>query len=104
MAHREFIDANGTHWQAWEVIPSSAERRRSGERRFGGRARRDRRQRQELRIRMDDAITRGWLVFESEREKRRLLPIPPGWDQGTDDDLRALCEAATAAPPPRLTD
>ena len=104
MAHREFTDANGTHWQAWAVIPSSAERRRAGERRFGSRARRDRRQREELRVHMDDALTRGWLVFESDHEKRRLLPIPPGWEQRTDDELTKLCETATVAPPPRLSE
>ncbi|MBA3969658.1 MAG: hypothetical protein H0X52_06115, partial [Gemmatimonadetes bacterium] len=43
-------------------------------------------------------LEQGWLCFEAESEKRRLTPIPPEWDQGTDEDLAALCSRATARP------
>lgn len=39
----------------------------------------------------------GWLAFESGEMKRRLAPIPPGWDLAPDDVLRALLENATEA-------
>ena len=39
MAHREFVDDEGVDWQAWEVIPSTAERRTSGERGVSARIR-----------------------------------------------------------------
>lgn len=37
----------------------------------------------------------GWLVFESESEKRRLAPVPTGWNERSDEALRALCASAT---------
>ena len=106
MAHREFTDPQGARWQAWEVIPTTAERRSSGERRFRTRSRRDRRTKQQLRVPMDEGLAKGWLVFESAREKRRLHPIPPNWSVRTDEELSALCGSAEAAPrtTPRLVE
>jgi hypothetical protein len=43
-------------------------------------------------------LEQGWLCFESESEKRRLTPIPPDWDKGSDEELAALCSRATARP------
>ena len=98
MAYREFIDAAGVFWQAWEVIPTSVERRVSGERRFGTRDRMERRVRQEqLRVRMDHGMTQGWLVFESATEKRRVHPIPEGWSHQSDEELAALLRTGTLA-------
>ena len=98
MPHREFSDPQGTRWQAWEVIPSTAERRASGERRFGVRDSRDRRTQRQFRVELDEGMAQGWLVFESDTEKRRLYPIPEHWDSRTDDELTALCASADAAP------
>lgn len=97
MAHREFIDDDGVQWQAWEVIPSSAERRSAGERRFGGRDQRDRRMRQQPRVKMEPGLAQGWLVFESPTEKRRLHPIPAGWSALSDAQLAALARTAPAS-------
>ena len=104
MAHREFVDSHGVRWQAWAVIPTTAERRSEGERRFGARDKRDRRTRQQFRVPMDADLVKGWLVFESATEKRRLHPIPPDWDVLTDEELSALCGSAEPAPrsTPRL--
>lgn len=91
MAYREFTDTHGVVWQAWEVIPSSAERRSSGERRFGARDRVDRRVRQEqTRVKLDHGMAHGWLVFESAAEKRRVHPIPDDWSSRSDEQLVAL--------------
>jgi hypothetical protein len=106
MAHREFTDQQGVRWQAWEVIPTTAERRSAGERRFGVRDKRDRRTRQQVRVQMDAELVKGWLVFESAGEKRRLRPIPPDWTARTDGELVLLCGSAEAAPrtTPRLVE
>ena len=98
MAHREFVDADGTEWQVWDVIPSTAERRGSGERRFGARAAGERRTQHQLRVRMEDGLADGWLVFECEAEKRRLRPVPHGWSDLSDDALAALGRTADVAP------
>jgi len=97
MAYREFTDAHGVVWQAWEVIPSTAERRSTGERRFGARDRVDRRVRQETRVRRDHGMAQGWLVFESAIEKRRVHPIPDGWSSRSDEQLVALLKTGTIA-------
>ena len=39
----------------------------------------------------------GWLTFESGDRKRRLAPIPSGWELMPDDSLRALLASATDA-------
>lgn len=97
MAYRDFIDPEGVEWQAWEVIPSTAERRGSGERRFGVRDRGDRRARQQVRVKLEDGLAHGWLVFESADEKRRLHPIPDGWSTLSDAGLAELARTAESA-------
>jgi hypothetical protein len=98
MAHREFVDPNGVHWQVWAVVPSSADRRETSDRRAESRPKRERRTRRELRVRMDPGLAKGWLVFESEHEKRRLHPIPEQWISLGNDELVALLREATPAP------
>jgi hypothetical protein len=98
VAHRDFTDAHGVQWQVWAVVPSSAERRDAPERRSRGRTDSGRRVRQELRIRMESGLAQGWLVFESTHEKRRLRPIPDGWDQLDDSGLAKLLHEAVPAP------
>ncbi|HWK90514.1 MAG TPA: hypothetical protein VNP72_11065, partial [Longimicrobium sp.] len=63
MAYREFEDANGVQWKAWDTVPSSGANVRA-------------------------RYARGWLTFESEIERRRVSPIPDGWEAG---DEAALC-------------
>jgi hypothetical protein len=38
----------------------------------------------------------GWLCFQSGDDKRRLFPVPPSWEVRTDDELWAMCRAASA--------
>lgn len=64
-------------WTVWDVFPTfDARLRMSGE--------------------AADHLVQGWLVFECDVEKRRLGPIPEGWDELPDDDLARLL--ASAAP------
>jgi hypothetical protein len=39
----------------------------------------------------------GWLLFTSGAERRRLAPLPPGWRQAPEAQLRRWCEDASPA-------
>jgi hypothetical protein len=41
----------------------------------------------------------GWLLFTSGAERRRLAPLPPGWRQAPEHQLRRWCEDASPARP-----
>ena len=115
MGHRSFIDAAGVHWNVWDVIPQWTERRSGEERRrpeddprhdppvLERRAKQPRRGESQdgTRIRIAAGLSRGWLAFESNRDKRRLAPIPAGWESLSDGELEALCAKASQAPSTR---
>ena len=104
MSYRTFVDKDGAYWQVWDSQPSRVERRlaaddrrhlqrfpwRGAERRSGI----DRRTVSQRRITLSEGYGRGWLTFESLDEKRRLVPIPNGWEEASSTALRALCEQA----------
>ena len=113
MPHRTFRDADGVEWQVWNVVPHvlqegserrlrvrredppephDPERREFGERR----ALSDRRAR--LRMQLSPSLQGGWLVFEAEMEKRRITPIPTGWDSFSDEELDRLRRLASPVP------
>ena len=101
MPLRMFQDDGGREWRVWEVRPLRPERRVSDrraapsdvptERRAGA----DRRVLAETRVRLTHGLTHGWLAFDSDSEKRRLAPIPMGWDALPDGVLAALCREAS---------
>jgi len=107
MALRDFIDSDGTRWTAWDIPPvrafhpqrAGAERRvapavaRTPERRSGD----DRRKRQ-----IPPQLLHGWVCFESEAEKRRLVPPPPGWADASHAELEGYCRQARPQPKVRL--
>lgn len=82
MANRTFIDAQGVHWEAWDVIPTQ-HADDSGA----------------VRSHLPGRMSDGWLCFESRRGKRRLAPIPQGWEALADAELDALCRAAAPVKP-----
>ena len=104
MGYRTFVDRDGSYWQAWDSKPTRVERRlRGSDRRnhkpfpWNGTERRaglDRRLTEQRRITLSSGYGAGWLTFESLEEKRRLIPIPSGWEDLSQADLRALCEKA----------
>lgn len=99
MPHRTFRDTTGAEWQVWDVRPSSG---------MGGA--------------VSPGFAGGWLCFErlpgrakppggTERrrvppappapaapaERRRLAPLPPGWEVLPDATLEALLRRAKSS-------
>ena len=66
---REFTDSNGVNWRVWSTSPSHTN------------------------LPSPDWKD-GWLTFECASAKRRLVPIPDGWDVVPLSQLEALCAAA----------
>lgn len=77
ITHRVFDDIRGKRWHAFSVHSSEATVERAG---------------------LPDAFKRGWLVFESNDEVRRVAPIPDKWEDLSIDDLRQICFSAAASP------
>ena len=104
--HRHFADDDGLTWQAWDVVPSWGERRMHQRRTStsgrppGAPERRvaDRRKRRGIRIGLAEALSGGWLAFECKGMRRRVAPIPEGWETLTEDELRALWRDAEKLP------
>lgn len=109
MTIRTFRDANGVEWRVYTLVPKGLERRNRSDRRRGAdptytgperRQQTDRRQQpRDGPERTSQAwvlpgIQGGWLVFDSGAERRRLTPIPPGWETATEAELEQLCRLA----------
>lgn len=74
MAIREFSDAKGRAWRAWEIRPEGIHPVTKAE------------------DYLADCYVTGWIVFEtvSGDEKRRLCPWPTDWMTRSDAQLREL--------------
>lgn len=73
MAYREFHDEEGRGWRVWDTHPQSPHIVAPG-------------------------FEKGWLSFETEGEKRRLVPIPADWDSVPEPRLRDLLHSAREFP------
>jgi hypothetical protein len=109
VTHRSFKDRQGKLWDVWQVHPSQAERRFSqrrvneeeltdtAERRSGL----ERRESEATHGRKKDPahhrslvaaeFAYGWLCFETFGEKRRLAPVPEGWERADDETIEQWC-------------
>lgn len=92
MPHRKIIDAENRTWEVWEVIPIRVAEKVDEERR--------RKPRPESsliasRIVVPQELEQGWLAFQSEAERRRIIPIPEGWAAKSDAELVELLGRAT---------
>ena len=106
MSYRTFLDSTGKRWEVWLVTPAAAERRKAdrraaaaeGEGSAGVLERRHTPDRRKAPFRRTVAVatefSQGWLCFESEGEKRRLAPIPLGWQEAGPDRLATWLQAA----------
>ena len=103
MPHRQFTDSKRTKWEVWDVEPSHAERR-LGEPGAGPRAKppvERRKVADRSRVRIHTDLAHGWLAFESKHDRRRLAPIPAGWEALDESALERLCEQAQSVGRPR---
>jgi hypothetical protein len=73
---REMVDERGVRWAVFAVIPSTSDSRPTVRERFRA----------------------GWLSFDSGHETRRLVPIPRGWQELPEAELRALLLQAEVSP------
>jgi hypothetical protein len=107
VSYRTFLDSTGKRWEVWLVTPAAAERRKVDRRAaaaargeelqgFADRRRTPERRKSPFRRNVEVAseYSKGWLCFESEGEKRRLAPVPPGWEEAGPDRLSTLLQAA----------
>lgn len=77
MSIREYTDSNRVEWRVWDVTPAHLHPATRGEDFMGN-------------------LQDGWLVFESDREKRRLeAPYPAAWRDFDLPGLEALRARAT---------
>ena len=99
MPLRTFRDSRGEPCKVWNVSPHPAQgsERRGDERRLADSSMYrgpERRATRDRRVRTPGLLTpgleSGWLCFESTSEKRRLTPIPPGWDAAPERELETL--------------
>lgn len=72
---REFTDLQGARWLVYTV--GTAVHGVDVSRRY-----------------LPDEYRQGWLAFESGERKLRLAPVPAGWADMTDEQLRALLAQA----------
>ena len=106
MSYRTFLDTVGKRWEVWLVTPAAAERRKVDRRASaagnesyeGSLERRHTPERRRASFRRSVAVaseySNGWLCFESEGDKRRLAPVPEGWDEAGPDRLSIWLQAA----------
>ena len=82
MALREFVDSHGVLWKVWVVMPAEMSDRLA---RLSGTSVERR---------------KPWLAFQSaEGEKRRLVPVPEGWESCDDFTLERWTMRAKQVPP-----
>lgn len=81
MATRTFVDRRGSSWTVWNVLPDEHAVYTSP------------------RVHLPSEMADGWLCFESAAEKRRLCPVPDGWDGLPDRELDHLLDHSQPVPP-----
>jgi hypothetical protein len=106
VSYRTFLDSKGRRWEVWLITPAAAERRKADRRASAGgnaefKGSLDRRRTPERRrgpflrtAAVASEFSKGWLCFESEGEKRRLAPVPPGWEEAGPDRMATWLQAA----------
>ena len=104
MPLREFLDGERRTWQVWDTVPKSASESAIFERSAQIMAQNEAREAEGLAAdraaaaaalrRFTRGRERGWLTFMHDDDKRRLSPIPDGWERFDDARLNALLQRA----------
>ena len=76
---RQFTDSNGVTWRIWNVDPTTPHIPK-------------------VRQRRKSQPVNGWLVCESDKERRRLSPVPEDWEQCDVATLEQYCQRAERVP------
>jgi hypothetical protein len=88
MPLRELCDPNAVVWRVWDVRPAWIAAEQLAGRRPG-----------ESRLSVEPGLAAGWLTFASVTgERRRVVPIPEGWDALDDVGLCGLLLNARPVP------
>jgi len=94
-----FTDRDGVSWEVWDVFPGWADRRRGEDRREESRGTRaERRVLLGKLIGVRAELADGWLCFRGAGEKRRIAPIPSGWEAFDDAKLCEIVRTLPATP------
>ena len=99
MALRDFKDAAGRTWWVWDTHPALPERRKKNEPRAPGEP--ERRRVSSPRVVLPQDLVNGWLTFESGPDRKRLVPVPDGWEHASEERLREWMDEAKPLPPTR---
>ena len=108
MSYRTFLDSTGRRWEVWLITPTAAERRKIDRRSAAGASANtpyvgdlDRRRTPERRrgpfrrsVAVASEYSNGWLCFECEGDKRRLAPVPDGWQEAGPDRMSGWLQIA----------
>ena len=74
---RDYRDPDGRAWQVWAVHPSAST------------------------VGVRQRYAEGWLAFQSTGIRLRLAPIPPGWEESSEQELdgyRRVAQLTERAP------
>jgi hypothetical protein len=74
MPIREFTDSAGVAWRVWDTVPWP-------------------------KAVYDERLKAGWLTFQSGTIRKRLAPIPRGWEEATPERLDLMCRNADPVRP-----
>jgi hypothetical protein len=106
MALREFSDDAGGRWKVWDTIPAAPQSDYADS--AAGRLLSTHKSETERRGAFPPRFTAGreggWLTFASGTERFRLSPIPKGWEECSERELREHLAHAdrVANAPPRI--
>lgn len=100
MENRTFTDVLGVIWEVWEVYPRLLERRLLRERRAARRRSGERRHVPVGRPTLPRQIMGGWLAFQSRHERRRVIPVPDGWEDCSDRELQGFLSQSNVSSRP----
>jgi hypothetical protein len=74
MALRTFVSHDGSLWNVWNVVPTLVHNER--------------------KVSLSTGMTHGWLCFECGGVKRRIVPVPSGWEEWSEAELDSALATA----------
>ena len=100
MTHRQFVDDDHVAWHVLDVFAHGRDYQSAGPTDWPSRADHQQSGSDRPLTEIRQLMATGWLVFQSARERRRLVPIPAGWEAASDRELGTLCARGERVVPP----